>query len=152
MFKQHFPVFSYFLYFCPPLGPTWGQVNLGMRINASSLAPLGAILAPPGAISAQFVAILAQLGGILLQSGGLLVQSGAISAQLGAAPVRFGAALAKLIASSPNLAPSCRNFVQMRLRLAPSGPDLGSPALPFIADLSYFKKMAWVCCLKLTHF
>ena len=66
MFKQHFPVFSYFFYFCPPLGPAWGRVKLGMRITAATLASLGAILAPLGATSAQVVALLAQLGGILL--------------------------------------------------------------------------------------
>jgi hypothetical protein len=62
-FKQHLLCFSYFFYFWPPLGRSWGQVNLGMRINALSWAPLGAILAPLGVISAKLIAFLAQLGG-----------------------------------------------------------------------------------------
>ena len=139
-----------------------------MRVDASSLAPLGAILAPLGAISAQVVAILARLGGILLQSGGLLVQSGAISAQLGAASARFGAALAQLRGILAELGATLSQLGAILAALDAATVQLGFflPLVACILGLSWallcrpglclafpgLQKLAKVCCFKLMIF
>ena len=133
MFKQQFPVCSYFFYFCPPLGLAWAQVNLGLRINASTWVPLGAILAPLGAILAQL--------GVSCPLFATHWASPAIPRALLGSPWPSLAFCWPLIVTTLGYTGAIlAQFGANALRLAPSKPDLGFPALPSNVALSYFKK------------
>ena len=104
-------------YNCFTFAPLFDSVFLflflprfGIRINASTWAPLGAIWAPLGAISAQLDAILAQLGAVLAPLGTISAQLDAILAQPGAVLAQLSAILAQLCSTWRHLGSTWRLF------------------------------------------